>query len=59
MPYALQKLTPNLIVSNVERSLTFYCDVLGLKVGLREAKRAATIPSGSSHGHNHERDHAP
>ena len=29
MPYELKKLTPNLIVSNVERSLAFYCDVLG------------------------------
>ena len=29
MPFTLQKLTPNLIVSNVERSLAFYCDVLG------------------------------
>jgi uncharacterized glyoxalase superfamily protein PhnB len=29
MPYELKKLTPNLIVSNVEQSLAFYCDVLG------------------------------
>ncbi len=29
MPYELKKLTPNLIVSSVERSLAFYCDVLG------------------------------
>jgi catechol 2,3-dioxygenase-like lactoylglutathione lyase family enzyme len=29
MPYELKKLTPNLIVSNVERSLAFYCGVLG------------------------------
>jgi uncharacterized glyoxalase superfamily protein PhnB len=29
MPYELKRLTPNLIVSNVERSLAFYCDVLG------------------------------
>ncbi|RPI51148.1 MAG: bleomycin resistance family protein [Acidobacteria bacterium] len=29
MPYELNKLTPNLIVSSVERSLAFYCDVLG------------------------------
>ena len=29
MPYAIKKLTPNLIVSSVERSLAFYCDVLG------------------------------
>lgn len=29
MSYNLKKLTPNLIVSDVERSLTFYRDVLG------------------------------
>jgi lactoylglutathione lyase len=29
MPHELTKLTPNLIVSNVERSLAFYRDVLG------------------------------
>jgi uncharacterized glyoxalase superfamily protein PhnB len=29
MSYDLKKLTPNLIVSNVERSLAFYRDVLG------------------------------
>ena len=29
MPYEITKLTPNLIVSSVEQSLAFYCDVLG------------------------------
>ena len=29
MPYEIRKLTPNLIVSSVEQSLAFYCDVLG------------------------------
>lgn len=29
MAYTLKKLTPNLIVANVERSVAFYCDVLG------------------------------
>ena len=29
MPYQINKLTPNLIVSSVEQSLAFYCDVLG------------------------------
>ena len=33
MAYSVQKLTPNLIVSNVERSLAFYRDVLGFTVG--------------------------
>jgi lactoylglutathione lyase len=32
MPYDIQKLTPNLIVSNVERSLSFYRDILGFTV---------------------------
>lgn len=37
MPYTLTKLTPNLIVSDVERSVRFYCDVLGFAV-------TATVP---------------
>lgn len=37
MPHELKSLTPNLIVSNVERSLAFYRDVLGFRV-------AATVP---------------
>jgi catechol 2,3-dioxygenase-like lactoylglutathione lyase family enzyme len=32
MPYELKKLTPNLIVANVERSVAFYRDVLGFSV---------------------------
>ena len=40
MPYDLKKLTPNLIVSNVERSLAFYRDVLGFDV-------AFTVPQAS------------
>jgi catechol 2,3-dioxygenase-like lactoylglutathione lyase family enzyme len=32
MPHSLNKLTPNLIVSNVDRSLAFYRDVLGFSV---------------------------
>jgi catechol 2,3-dioxygenase-like lactoylglutathione lyase family enzyme len=32
MPYELRKLTPNLIVSNVERSVAFYRDLLGFAV---------------------------
>ena len=32
MPYELKKLTPNLIVASVERSVAFYCDVLGFTV---------------------------
>ena len=37
MPYTLTKLTPNLIVSDVEQSVRFYCDVLGFAV-------VATVP---------------
>ena len=37
MPHELKKLTPNLIVSNVERSVAFYRDLLGFTVG-------ATVP---------------
>ena len=32
MPHSLEKLTPNLIVSNVARSVAFYRDVLGFAV---------------------------
>jgi uncharacterized glyoxalase superfamily protein PhnB len=32
MPHAITKLTPNLIVSNVEQSMTFYRDVLGFTI---------------------------
>ena len=37
MPYVLNTLTPNLVVSNVERSIAFYRDVLGFTV-------TATVP---------------
>jgi catechol 2,3-dioxygenase-like lactoylglutathione lyase family enzyme len=37
MPQQLKKLTPNLIVANVERSVVFYRDVLGFSVD-------ATVP---------------
>jgi catechol 2,3-dioxygenase-like lactoylglutathione lyase family enzyme len=40
MPYELKKLTPNLIVSDVERSVAFYRDVLGFTVPV-------TVPDGS------------
>jgi catechol 2,3-dioxygenase-like lactoylglutathione lyase family enzyme len=39
MPYELKKLTPNLLVSSVERSLAFYRDVLGFAVDV-------TVPEG-------------
>jgi catechol 2,3-dioxygenase-like lactoylglutathione lyase family enzyme len=37
MPYELKKLTPNVIVSDVSRSIAFYRDVLGFTV-------VATVP---------------
>ena len=40
MPYEIKKLTPNLIVSSVEQSLAFYCDVLGFT-------RTGTVPEAS------------
>ena len=40
MPYPIKKLTPNPIVSSVERSLAFYCDVLGFT-------RTGTVPDES------------
>ena len=40
MSSEIKKLTPNLIVSSVERSLAFYCDVLGFS-------RTATVPEQS------------
>lgn len=40
MAYEIRKLTPNLIVSSVEQSLAFYCDVLGFA-------KTATVPDNS------------
>ena len=40
MPYVLNTLTPNLVVSNVERSISFYRDVLGFEI-------TATVPDAS------------
>lgn len=40
MPYELKNLTPNLVVSSVERSMAFYRDVLGFTV-------ATTVPDAS------------
>jgi uncharacterized glyoxalase superfamily protein PhnB len=33
MPHELKSLTPNLVVSDVGRSIRFYCDVLGFTLG--------------------------
>src|SRR5262245_6641269 len=42
MPYTINKLTPNLIVSDVERSITFYRDVLGFALTI-------TVPDEKPH----------
>lgn len=34
MPFVFSKLTPNLIVADVDRSIAFYRDVLGFTVGM-------------------------
>jgi lactoylglutathione lyase len=49
MPH-FQKLTPNLLVSNVERSLAFYIDTLGFERGLTVPEQSpfvfASVTSG-------------
>ena len=40
MPHELKKLTPNLVVANVEKSVAFYRDVLGFTL-------SATVPEAS------------
>ena len=51
MPYAMNKLTPNLVVSNVERSVAFYRDVLGFSVEVTVPEAApyvfASLQSGA------------
>ena len=51
MPYELTKLTPNLIVSDVGRSVGFYRDVLGFTVAVTVPEAApfvfAVVQSGS------------
>jgi len=50
MPH-FQKLTPNLLVANVERSLAFYTDTLGFERGLTVPEQSpfvfASVTSGS------------
>jgi len=51
MPYDLKKLTPNLVVASVERSVAFYRDVLGFAVSTTVPESApyvfAIVQSGS------------
>jgi uncharacterized glyoxalase superfamily protein PhnB len=50
MPSPFKKLTPNLIVANVERSLSFYVDVLGFERGMTVPEQSpfvfASVTSG-------------
>ena len=50
MPYELNKLTPNLVVADVARSLAFYRDVLGFKVAITVPDAAPYVFAASSHG---------
>jgi catechol 2,3-dioxygenase-like lactoylglutathione lyase family enzyme len=43
----ITKLTPNLIVADVERAVAFYRDVLGFSV-------QTTVPDHCGHGHERE-----
>ena len=51
MPHLFQKLTPNLLVSDVARSIAFYRDILGCEVTVTVPDTApfvfATVQSGS------------
>lgn len=50
MPYAFTKLTPNLIVANVERSIAFYRDVLGFTVGMQVPDESPLVFAGMQCG---------
>ncbi|HYS27598.1 MAG TPA: VOC family protein, partial [Vicinamibacterales bacterium] len=43
MPHVLKSLTPNLVVSNVERSVAFYCDTLGFEVNTTVPEQAPFV----------------
>ena len=43
MPHQLQKLTPNLVVSDITRSLAFYRDVLGFSVTFTVPEQAPFV----------------
>jgi uncharacterized glyoxalase superfamily protein PhnB len=50
MAYELKKLTPNLVVSNVERSVAFYRDVLGFAVEVTVPEAAPYAFASVQHG---------
>jgi uncharacterized glyoxalase superfamily protein PhnB len=46
----LQKLTPNLVVRNVETSMEFYCRVLGFERGMTVPEQAPYVFGSVAHG---------
>ena len=46
MSFNFTKLTPNLIVADVDRSVAFYCDVLGVTVGMKVPDESPLIFAG-------------
>ena len=50
MAYELTKLTPNLVVSSVERSVAFYRDVLGFAVEVTVPEAAPYVFASVQHG---------
>ena len=50
MPYELNKLTPNLVVADVERSMAFYRDVLGFAVQMTVPEASPFVFAGVQSG---------
>lgn len=50
MPFTYTKLTPNLIVSDVDRSVAFYRDVLGFTVGMQVPDASPLVFAGMQSG---------
>ena len=50
MPHVLKSLTPNLIVSNVERSVAFYRDTLGFEVNTTVPEQTPYVFALMKHG---------
>jgi uncharacterized glyoxalase superfamily protein PhnB len=50
MSYELKKLTPNLVVSNVEKSLEFYRDLLGFTVAMTVPEAPPLVFAGVQSG---------
>jgi len=50
MPFVFTKLTPNLIVADVDRSVAFYRDVLGFTVGMKVPDESPLVFAGMQCG---------